>query len=198
VIHEQEVYGLVGESGCGKSTVALSCVRYLPKGTRLEGQVRLQGQDIISLNDRQLEHLRGNRVTMVYQDPLSALNPSMTILAQMEEILIVHEKTSSREARSRCLALLEKVRIADPLDVARRYPHQLSGGMQQRVIIAMALLLKPSLLIMDEPTTGLDVTIEAAVLDLVNDLRKELNTAILFISHNLGIIARLCNRVGVM
>ncbi len=197
-IHEREVYGLVGESGCGKSTVALACVRYLPAKTVIQGEVSLLGQNLLTLNDQDLRHLRGNRVAMVYQDPQSALNPSMTIISQMEEILVVHEKSSGKEANARCLALLEKVNIADPADVSKRYPHQLSGGMQQRVIIAMALLLKPSLLIMDEPTTGLDVTIEAAVLDLVNSLRQEFNTAILFISHNMGVIARLCDRVGVM
>jgi peptide/nickel transport system ATP-binding protein len=197
-IQKSEVYGLVGESGCGKSTAALACVRYLPPKTRLAGEVNLLGENLLTLNDKRLRELRGNRVTMVYQDPLAALNPSMTIMSQMEEILTVHQRISNKQARQRCLELLEKVRIADPADVARRYPHQLSGGMQQRVIIAMALLLHPSLLIMDEPTTGLDVTIEAAVLDLVTDLRKEFNTAILFISHNLGVVARLCDRVGVM
>jgi peptide/nickel transport system ATP-binding protein len=197
-IREGEVYGLVGESGCGKSTVALACVRYLPEKTVIKGEVNLLGQDILKLNDQDLRRLRGNRVAMVYQDPQSALNPSMTIITQMEEILTVHQKSNPQEARDRCLSLMEMVRIADPREVAGRYPHQLSGGMQQRVIIAMALLLKPSLLIMDEPTTGLDVTIEAAVLDLVNDLRLEFNTAILFISHNMGVIARLCDRVGVM
>ena len=197
-IHQGEVYGLVGESGCGKSTVALACVRYLPPGTVVSGQINLMGQELLKMDSDQLRQIRGNRVAMVYQDPLSSLNPSMTIMDQLKEVVTTHEKSSSRDARDRCLNILEQVRISDPKDVASRYPHQLSGGMQQRVIIAMALMLKPALLIMDEPTTGLDVTIEAAVLELVNDLRSQTNAAILFISHNLGVIARLCDRVGVM
>ena len=197
-VREGEIYGLVGESGCGKSTAALACVRYLPPKTLLRGQVNLMGEDMLTIPGKRLRELRGNRVAMVYQDPLAALNPSMSIMAQIQEILTEHERISASSARQRCLDLLEKVRIADPLDVARRYPHQLSGGMQQRVLIAMALLMHPALLIMDEPTTGLDVTIEAAVLDLVNELRKEFGTSILFISHNLGVVARLCDRVGVM
>ena len=197
-IHAGEVYGIVGESGCGKTTAALACVRYLPAKTRLSGRIKFLGQDILSLSPRELRRLRGNRIAMVYQDSLAALNPSLPIGLQMTEVLTTHQRLSAEMARKRCVEMLQRVHISDAELVLRRFPHQLSGGMQQRVVIAMALLLKPSLLIMDEPTTGLDVTIQAAVLDLVNELRQEFRTAILFISHNLGVIAGLCDRVGVM
>lgn len=197
-IHEGETYGLVGESGCGKSTVALSIMRYLPKEAQLQGSILFRGQDLAQASPDLLRHLRGNRIAMVYQDPQASLNPVLTIERQLTEAVQAHEDVSESEARRRALAMLERVRMPDPAFTLKRYPHQLSGGMQQRIVIAMALLLHPDLVVMDEPTTGLDVTIEAGVLDLLNDLRREFNMAILYISHNLGVVARICDRVGVM
>jgi peptide/nickel transport system ATP-binding protein len=197
-IGEGQTYGLVGESGCGKSTVALSIMRYLPRQARAQGNILFQGQDLLAASGSQLRNLRGNRIAMVYQDPQTSLNPVLNVEQQLIEVITAHEKIPDRQARERCIAMLERVRMPDPEYVLKRYPHQLSGGMQQRVVIAMALLLKPDLVLMDEPTTGLDVTVEAGVLDLLNDLRRDFKMAILYISHNLGVVARICDRVGVM
>jgi peptide/nickel transport system ATP-binding protein len=197
-IHEGETYGLVGESGCGKSTVALSLMRYLPKQAQVEGKILFQGQNLMDASDEQLRHLRGNRITMVYQDPQASLNPVLTIGKQLTEVLFAHESITPQVAYEQVLAILSRVHLPDPASILNRYPHQLSGGMQQRIVIAMALLLRPDLVIMDEPTTGLDVTVEAGVLDLLAELRREFKMAILYISHNLGVIARTCDRVGVM
>jgi|UPI000484A7CE peptide/nickel transport system ATP-binding protein len=193
-----ESFGLVGESGCGKSTVALAAVRYLPRNGRIRnGRILIDGQDLMSLGDSALRALRANTVSMVYQDPGRALNPSLKIGRQMAEIFEL-KGASKNEALDRAAEMLRRVQIADPRPVLERYPHQLSGGMQQRVAIAMALAIHPKLLILDEPTTGLDATVEAEVLDLVERLRGEFSTSILFISHNLAVIARMCDRVGVL
>jgi peptide/nickel transport system ATP-binding protein len=197
-IREGETYGLVGESGCGKSTVALATMHYLPKGAQVEGKILFRGQDLTQMPDDDLRHLRGNRIAMVYQDPQTSLNPVLTIERQLIEAVRAHEDTTDAKARQRAAEMLERVRMPDPLYTLKRYPHQLSGGMQQRVVIAMALLMHPDLVVMDEPTTGLDVTVEAGVIDLLNDLRRDFKMAILYISHNLGVIARICDRVGVM
>ncbi|MEO8397612.1 MAG: ABC transporter ATP-binding protein, partial [Chloroflexota bacterium] len=197
-VQEGETYGLVGESGCGKSTVALATMRYLPKQAQVTGSVLFQGQDLMQMPADQLRHLRGNRIAMVYQDPQSSLNPVLTIGRQLTEAVVAHEDVNATEARRRAVEMLERVRMPDPVDTLKRYPHQLSGGQQQRVVIAMALLMHPDFIVMDEPTTGLDVTVEAGVLDLLNDLRREFKMSILYISHNLGVVARISDRVGVM
>ncbi|MCB9156196.1 MAG: ABC transporter ATP-binding protein [Caldilineaceae bacterium] len=198
-LKEGESFGLVGESGCGKSTVAWSLVNFLGRnGYVKRGSIMFQGEELTGRSPEELRQMRGNRITMVFQDPMQALNPSMRLGDQLTEVLTVHQSMSEEAARKRTLEMLERVHMPDPASVMRRYPHQISGGQQQRVVIAMALLNNPALLIMDEPTTALDVTVEAAVLDLIAELRETFNTAILFISHNLGVVARVCNHVGVM
>ncbi len=194
-----ETFGVVGESGCGKSTVAWSIVNFLgANGYVKHGSIKFQGQELVGKTGEELRRLRGDQIAMVYQDPMQALNPSMRLGEQMKEVLTVHRGLSEAEAEKRSIAMLGRVYMPDPADVMGRFPHQISGGQQQRVVIAMALLNNPALLIMDEPTTALDVTVEAAVLDLIAELRHDFDTAILYISHNLGVVARVCNRVGVM
>jgi peptide/nickel transport system ATP-binding protein len=198
-IAEGEAFGLVGESGCGKSTLAFAVMRYLGRGGRVTGgRILYQGQDLLTLSDGALRGIRGRRITMVYQDPQSSLNPSIVVGEQLAEVFRLQLRQDRETAWASAERILGQVKVADAAAVMRRYPHQLSGGMQQRVVIAMALATDPDLLIMDEPTTGLDVTVEAAVLDLVADLRQEFRSAIFLISHNLGVIARVCDRVGVM
>jgi peptide/nickel transport system ATP-binding protein len=193
-----ESYGLVGESGCGKSTTAYAAVRYLPRNAVITGgRVLVAGADITTMDEDSVRNFRAHHASMVYQDPGSALNPTMKIGAQVAESFAVLGQPKDQAFES-ARAALTRVRIADPARVMDRYPHQLSGGMQQRVVIAMALASDPELLVLDEPTTGLDATVEANVLDLVRTLRDETNAAILLIAHNLGVIRSMCDRVGVM
>ncbi len=193
-----EAFGLVGESGCGKSTTAYAALRYLPSnGEIVGGRVRAAGDDITRMSNAELRRFRASHAAMVYQDPVQAMNPTLKIGKQVAECfeILGHDKG---EAGDRALHALERVKIADPSSVMERYPHQLSGGMLQRVVIAMGLAGDPQLLVLDEPTTGLDATVEAEVLDLVRDLRRETEAAVLLIAHNLGVIRTMCDRVGVM
>ena len=197
-IRRGEAYGLVGESGCGKSTVAMAILRYLPRNGRVKaGRIAIAGEDVYALDANALRAMRANAISMVYQDPSRALNPSLTIERQVSEAF--EAAGADRDAaRKSTLDILHRVRIAAPERILDQYPHQLSGGMQQRVVIAMALASNPALLILDEPTTGLDATVEAEVLELVAQLREDFGTAVLFISHNLAVIGQMCERVGVL
>jgi peptide/nickel transport system ATP-binding protein len=193
-----ESYGLVGESGCGKSTIALAVVRYLARNGKVSsGGIAIDGRDVLALKGGELRELRQSTVSMVYQEPGRALNPTIKVGRQVAEVFEI-AGVKREQARDRSREMLEKVRISDPAGVMNRYPHQLSGGMLQRVVIAMALAAEPALLILDEPTTALDATVEAEVLDLIVALRQEFGTSLLFISHNLGVIAKMCDRVGVL
>ncbi|MCU9846542.1 ABC transporter ATP-binding protein [Defluviimonas sp. WL0024] len=194
-----EAMGLVGESGCGKSTVALAVMRDLGKNGRIVGgTIKFKGRDLTTMSEEELREIRGSEIAMIYQEPMASLNPAMKIGQQLMEVPMIHEGVSKEEAYDRALEVVTDVRLPDPERILKSYPHQLSGGQQQRIVIAMALMSKPALLILDEPTTALDVTVEAAVVDLVKDLGKKYGTSMLFISHNLGLVLEVCNRLCVM
>jgi oligopeptide/dipeptide ABC transporter ATP-binding protein len=215
-----ETFGLIGETGCGKSVTALSVMRLItePPGKIMKGTILFKGKDLLKKTEKEMQKIRGNEISMIFQEPMTALNPVYNVGEQIAEVIVLHEKFPeiSREktfnlwkirkikkliqkkAFEKAIDALNMVRISDPKKVAKQYPHELSGGMRQRVMIAMMLACNPDLLIADEPTTALDVTVQAQILDLMKDLQKRVGTAIWLITHNLGIIAEMCNRVGVM
>lgn len=194
-----EAFGIVGESGCGKSTVALAVMQYMGKNGGIKsGQIKFQGRDMTAMSEEELRQLRGSAISMVYQEPMASLNPSMRCGEQLMEVPLYHENTSAADARRRALEMLDNMRLPDPQRIFKSYPHQISGGQQQRVVIAMALLSNPALLLLDEPTTALDVTVEAGIVDLIRDIASEFGTSMIYISHNLGLILETCDRIAVM
>ncbi len=199
-VHEGRTLGVVGESGCGKSVMSLSILRLLamPPAFFEGGEILFQGRDLLRLSDEELRSIRGNLISMIFQEPMTALNPVFTIGDQLSEVYRTHRGLSRKEAWNRAVRMLERVGVPAPENRVKEYPFQLSGGMRQRVMIAMALACRPKLLIADEPTTALDVTIQAQILELMEDLRKEMGTAIILISHDLGVIAEMAHQVAVM
>ena len=198
-IREGETVGIVGESGCGKSMTALSIMRLLDTPpAHLSGRIEFEGQNLLELGKKEMQNIRGNRISMIFQEPMTSLNPVYTIGNQLQEVLTLHQGLSAKQAREASIELLRSVGVALPEKRIRDYPYQMSGGMRQRVMIAMALACRPRLLIADEPTTALDVTIQAQVLDLMRELKAETGTAIAFITHDLGVVYEMCDRVVVL
>jgi oligopeptide/dipeptide ABC transporter ATP-binding protein len=194
-----EVLGLVGESGCGKSVTSLSIMRLIGiPGKVMQGEILFDGRNLLELSEAEMVHMRGNRISMIFQQPQSSLNPVFKVGDQVAEVLQCHQKMSKKDAWNKAIELLRLVGIPDPESKARAYPHEVSGGQAQRVMIAMALALNPQLLIADEPTTALDVTIQAQILDLISDLRTRMDTAVILITHDLGVISEMADRVAVM
>jgi oligopeptide/dipeptide ABC transporter ATP-binding protein len=194
-----EVLGLVGESGCGKSVTSLSIMRLVGQPGRIvAGEIIFDNEDLLKLPEKRMVEIRGNRISMIFQQPQSSLNPVFRVGDQLAEAIVLHQDVSKEEAQERSIELLRMVGIPEPRSRARAYPHELSGGMAQRVMIAMALACVPELLIADEPTTALDVTIQAQILDLMRNLRTKMETAIILITHDLGVVAEMCDRVNVM
>ena len=199
-VRRGETLAIVGESGCGKSITALSVIRLIPTppGRIVSGSVKLNGVDLIQLDEATMRDVRGNQISMIFQEPMTSLNPVMTVGRQVSEALRLHQKLSKADAMTRAIEMLRKVKIPEPEQRAKEYPHQLSGGMRQRVMIAMALACNPEVLIADEPTTALDVTIQAQILQLIVELQRDLGAAVILITHDLGVVAETARRVVVM
>jgi peptide/nickel transport system ATP-binding protein/oligopeptide transport system ATP-binding protein len=194
------ILGIVGESGCGKSITSLSIMRLVaqPQGKIIDGQILFNGEDLLKKSDEEMRKIRGNRIALISQDPMTSLNPVLTVGDQIMEAILLHQKVDKRTARSKAIEMLKRVGIPNAEGRIDDYPHQFSGGMRQRVVIAMALSCEPDLLIADEPTTALDVTIQAQILDLMRDIRDRNNAAVIMITHDLGVVAELCDTVAVM
>lgn len=199
-INPGEVLGVVGESGCGKSVTSLSVLKLVPNppGRIVDGRILFKGRDIVPMKEREMRKIRGNAVSMIFQEPMTSLNPLFTVGQQIIETVRLHQGVSKKEAREHAIDMLRKVGIPRPESIIDEYPHQLSGGMRQRVMIAMSISCNPELLIADEPTTALDVTIQAQILDLIRRLNEEQGTAVMMITHDLGVVAEMCHRVAVM
>ena len=198
-IYKGETLGIVGESGCGKSMTSLCIMQLLdPTRAHVMGSIRFQGRDLLKLNDRKMQQVRGKQISMIFQEPMTSLNPVYPIGDQLCETFVQHQGMTKKQAMGKALELMRLVRIPEPEQRLKEYPYQLSGGMRQRVMIAMALACEPDILIADEPTTALDVTIQAQILDLMQDLQKELGTSIAFITHDLGVVNEMCDRVIVL
>ena len=198
-INKDEIFAIVGESGSGKSATAVSIMKlHNPLYTRIGGEILFEGRDLLPLKEAEMNKVRGKEIGMIFQDPLNSLNPLMKIGAQIEETLVYHTDFSAAERKERAIQLLTQVGIKDPERTHNSYPHELSGGMRQRAMIAIAISAKPKLLICDEPTTALDVTIQAQILDLIRDLQKEMKSSIIMITHDLGVVAEIADRVAVM